>query len=781
MKNPAIRATLYAVLVGFVALLFFHGGLLFHPGNVFFGNSGDGLKNYYTFAYHVQHDDDALHFEGMNYPYGEHIIYTDAQPAISIPTQFLAKVLPSLGGKAIALANLLMLLDLVFCIVLLTHIFRHFKVHLVVSLVAALGIALLSPQVFRMASHYGLSFSFFLPLVWLLALKLLSAERPLRWALAIALTIFTLYWIHPYLGLMSAGFACLYGVLEVIAALIQKRRLWWKSAWLILSGLLSTVLFRGIVALSDKNGLRANDPGGVREYLSSWDSVLHPVSGISDMFMSTLVPSIPGHWEGIAYLGGGIIIGALILLVYLIYKPAQQVFKPLVSGKLVPPLIAAFILLFFSFGWHLDIPWLENSPLAQFRSLGRFAWPCYYVLAVTMVVWLFRASTDFLKNPVLRWATVLVVPLLFCHEGAAYRKHIAKQMVQNENVWTPKALEVRWGGFAQEHDISTFNACIPIPYFHNGSGRIMIEGKNKNKANAYSLSLYTGLPLIAAEMARTSYVEAKEIVQATGHAPYTSALAGILAPTNRLLVMKNGSFTSAAQKALVDRSQHLGRYGEVEFYSITAEELFADPTDALIQKLDALYPEPWHRDGRLLHAPEHYVHCDDMEWNALDTAMFEKGGLVGKMNSFTTLLADKAQNLNLGEPYVYSFWSDRGSDLLNAGMVVVERKEGDDGATSWEPMTDIRASVTYKGNWAMLEVVFTPKSTREQFKLVFKGKDGAEGKILFDEALLRPLDSDVFSVLVTKGDTQLMHNGMIYDLPKGALSLPAAINPADTQ
>lgn len=59
---------------------YFYGKMLLHPNEYVFKSTGDGLKNYYTYAYHIKHDTSATEVEAMNYPYGENFLYTDNHP-----------------------------------------------------------------------------------------------------------------------------------------------------------------------------------------------------------------------------------------------------------------------------------------------------------------------------------------------------------------------------------------------------------------------------------------------------------------------------------------------------------------------------------------------------------------------------------------------------------------------------------------------------------------------------------------------------------------------------
>ncbi len=61
-----------------------HGTWLRSPNEVMFAKSSDGLKNYMTTAWFVQHDSSYVHFGGMAYPFGDHVLFTDNQPILCV-------------------------------------------------------------------------------------------------------------------------------------------------------------------------------------------------------------------------------------------------------------------------------------------------------------------------------------------------------------------------------------------------------------------------------------------------------------------------------------------------------------------------------------------------------------------------------------------------------------------------------------------------------------------------------------------------------------------------
>ena len=77
------------ISVSLVIVAFFYGRILLSPNQYMFGTTGDAIKNYYTYAYYISHNDSYTNFEGMNYPYGESFLYTDCHPILASAASFL--------------------------------------------------------------------------------------------------------------------------------------------------------------------------------------------------------------------------------------------------------------------------------------------------------------------------------------------------------------------------------------------------------------------------------------------------------------------------------------------------------------------------------------------------------------------------------------------------------------------------------------------------------------------------------------------------------------------
>ena len=107
--------------VALMVLFYFYHEVLLSPNSYLFSATGDGIKNYYTYLYHAKFDNEFHHFSGMNYPYYEHIVYTDAHPLFSYLIGLFG-----LANYAVGILNLLMLLSYPIASIFIYKIFLLF-------------------------------------------------------------------------------------------------------------------------------------------------------------------------------------------------------------------------------------------------------------------------------------------------------------------------------------------------------------------------------------------------------------------------------------------------------------------------------------------------------------------------------------------------------------------------------------------------------------------------------------------------------------------------------
>jgi len=72
---------------------------------------GDGLKNYTNVWYHVEHDSSYTTFEGMNYPYGDHLVMVDGQPLLANTLKWMDRNMLDVGDYTLGTIHFAMLLS----------------------------------------------------------------------------------------------------------------------------------------------------------------------------------------------------------------------------------------------------------------------------------------------------------------------------------------------------------------------------------------------------------------------------------------------------------------------------------------------------------------------------------------------------------------------------------------------------------------------------------------------------------------------------------------------
>ena len=201
--------------------------------------------------------------------------------------------------------------------------------------------------------------------------------------------------IHPYLAAM---------VFPIAFASLLRERL--RKRLKLISALGLLLGMGGVLALEWwSSGLL-----GVGQALGKWgfdyfsmnlNALFNPLTH------SRLLPTLPaggGQYEGLAYLGFGMIVLCVIALVLLfrtsMFAAPQRVFKRLrTSGHLPLAFIALCFALYalgkfvtfgdtklFEFGFFANFRTLVGT----FRAAGRFFWPTYYLIYLVVLVYLVR-------------------------------------------------------------------------------------------------------------------------------------------------------------------------------------------------------------------------------------------------------------------------------------------------------------------------------------------------------------------------------------------------------
>ena len=479
-------------LAAFVISFNLLGNVLFSLNASQLDRSGDGFKNYFTFAYHYQFGN-GLWFNGMQYPFGDLLTYGDAQPAVLLPFLYLKKLGLDFSGYELFIVQFLPILSIVLGGVLLHKIMRYYKVPekwIFISITFCLA---LSPQLYRFNAHFSLAYLFCFPFIWYLLIQFENHKlSSLKYISITAGSLFLLGFIHPYHILICSLFLMSY---FAVSAINRK-----PNYPVIVAALFSIGIFLFINHLLDPYSDRPQNPYGIWNYKTEI-SDLFPFYGWLK-YLSADLGLRNKYYEGYAYIGI-MLMGFPIL--YLISR-----FKKLKIEKSMNNhfLWASLLMLLFGMGLHLILTnklildWLP--PLKQFRSLGRFSWAFYYIAFVASAAFAFHFVAA-LKKPVYKYMILSLVSFFWLIDAFAYGDHFKnnfrKYMSGNELIENTELSDALKRNNIDPQD---FQAILPLPISLEGAEKLSIKDDWMVKTRVMPLSFQSGLPMMGAYMSRTS-------------------------------------------------------------------------------------------------------------------------------------------------------------------------------------------------------------------------------------------------------------------------------------
>jgi hypothetical protein len=470
----------------------------------------DSLKNYYTFVYHIKNDQQALVFNGMNFPFGEHVIYTDCQPILT----FILRLLPFTHNYLIGIMHSLIFLSFIISPLILYRILRLLDLDKFSSFFISLAIALLSPQFVKInGGHFALAYGCILPISILLVLMFLQKKNNRTF-----ITLFTfntlLFIFHPYLAFCASVFTFLSLILFEMIGFNKKETLR-NLLMAVVSGVLPMLLFKLFMLLTDHHVNRTTEPYGADLMVENLDSLLAPVFGPFRSLMEHLFPNRTGHYEGHTYLGFFTIFLSLLFILLLPFT-----FKKLQFRKEITVIFtASFFLLFISFGIHLKIfnaLGIKSATFNQFRAVCRFAWIFYYTLPLFIIPALYHSFKTQVKFPQFKIVFVagsilfLSINLL---EANYFFKVDSPAFWKFRNFFREDLLNQEEKKILGNINRSNVQAIIPLPIFHGGSEMYDRPGFNNSMIPSMIYSYHSKIPILSVLLSRTSITETEDLIQ----------------------------------------------------------------------------------------------------------------------------------------------------------------------------------------------------------------------------------------------------------------------------
>jgi hypothetical protein len=747
---------LLTIMVMAIALFAFYAKVLVAPGNYLFSDTGDGIKNYYTTLYHIKHDTSYAHFTGMHYPYGEIFPYTDGQPALAWPFKYFSSPESDIAKNVVATTNFLMLISILISAVFLYLILVHFGLPHLYSCLGAIGISLLSPQVFRMGGHYALSYAFFFPLTWYLLIAFFKNYK-IVFSLLLFATGLVWSFLHPYLGMISGLFVLIYWVIY-FAKNYSKNRI--KPVFYIhafIQSIFPLLIYKLLVTHWDTHVGRTSSPWGMFAYNARAETVFIPNHAPFKPLVEVLWEVKGQSWEGWAYIGvSAVIIAGLMLyrlLRYGLKKRFTSVFLPSTAPHLRYSLFASLLVLLFSMaypfqlGMHFLLDWFPF--FKQFRSLGRFAWVFYYVFNVFSLYMIYRVYRYMKIKSLKSYANTLLffTFLFYVIESIPYHKEVAANISRAENYFDAAKLPQSYSEVITQIDKEKYQAIIPLPFYHGGSENFGIGASDKSVKSSQLISYHTGLPMLAASLARTSIPESRNIMQFFAPGFYVKPIEKDFLSEKDFLILYTKEELNEEQKDFYALSNPIYENEDFVLAELVFEKAFSYNSVHIINKYYDFLKGAEKKAGFDIKHQSDFVVYNDFESTPQSVSYSGKGSFKAIKKDYSIIWESPSSVLQAEEEYILSFWYYNEGESRTQTSIILEQKNIDGTDVKWDFIVSPQSFHTIDGDWTLVNLNFKINSPDKLLRLLVNGDQRSNQEIYIDNLLVRKKGADIYKVI----------------------------------
>lgn len=794
LASPKRGHTFWGLIGVWILALFLlwcqFSALIQAPNNVMIANSSDGFKNYMTTIWHVKYDSSYVHYEGMDYPYGEHVLFTDNQPILSAAMQWWSRKMFDVSDRVVGIIHLFLILSVVFGVGVLYLLLR--KLHLPVwyASMAALGIAFLSPQLSRIDGHFGLAHIWVFPLVLLLLCRYEERKSRRYQSLMMGLLIWFAAQLHFYYLGVAAVFLGFYTLFQI---LIDGS---WRSIWTRFSHILVMVLLP-FAALnvwlhwSDYSADRPAAPYGFTEYIGRWEGVFLPYNYFPlYQWISQHIVKIRGlDFEAQSY-AGFLVFGFTL---WLLFKRRFKLFEPeweqaayhrVHKNYLRGICFAGFATLLFAFGFPFafkEMEWMLDymGPLRQFRGLGRFTWAFYYSANVLIFYILWNKSQR-IKLPekfpawfpdfsalgrtrlayTLKWSLILLPLAIISCEAYLFQKNNTLTLVPSlAPAIAAKNPNYTW---LQKVDFARFQALMPLPYYHLGSENIWLEPYFPLFQKVQNTAIHTGVPDMGVNLSRTAISRTVKSLQFSLPACEPPVMLSEL-PDNRPIALL---IEPTLEKEVTEKYPHLLEKATPVYRgkNLIVLSLIPDSvrTWSRQQALErAAYVNRYARidagNGWLSDKPDFWY--KGMSFDSLTDAAYRFQGT----GAGTALLEDKTYLFRQKMPkgtYFFSIWLKIDTDMALTQEAYFTETRASGMANSTQKVALRTGLKTIVQGWALFELPFEVTEVNAEMAIYLQ-KKGGNGPFWYDECLIRSQKTQLYR----QTDQFVVHNNVWYKKP----------------
>lgn len=750
--------------------------VLLHPNSFLFNDSGDAIKNYFTYATQAKADT-WIQSSIMNYPYGETVFYMDCHPLLTWIFHGLNRIIPGISEYSVGVIHILMILSMFLSAVVLYLIFCELRLNRWWAAVGAFGIMMMSPQVFRMTGHLALSYTIFIPLTWYLTIRFFKSRKKLAWSYLIAVNVLFWYLTHGYLGMIAGSFVAVQFLAEILLFKSQGLKPIQKWKYFSIQVLIPSFVFWGLVTFTDHHIGRTTNPWGFFSNNANLETIFLPHHGILRRWLNPIINFNNQNWDGWAYIGVTSTLVFILLIAGWIQKKRKlSTNKTLIFDQidgqeiLRRALFASVLLLLFAMAlpFRLGLQFLlEWFPvIKKFRGNGRFAWVFYYAITVTSVYILhyiyYRVETSKIPRLGLR---ILAVILLFLYigEGWSYHRDIAGQYGHYPNTFSSRHLPVYYQDGVRSIEPSHYQAILPLPFYHKGSENFAIEGTDKTHRTSMTIAYQTLLPIWGSFATHTSIPESKNSMQTLSPDFYEKTIKADIHSDKDVVIVYIKETLNRYEQEMLDKGERFFSNEHFELYRLPVNRIFESSATSRINDFQQkLKRNEIYRSGDFYSSDSSaLIIYENFEDLPSSYRIDGEGAYHGKLYERKPLYSFPGGTLKKNTTYQLSFWfsnfgENYGQDITNVKVHINEIMGHGDRKLLLEKRP--ASSMVIDGDWSLVELEFSLTDPGHEIEVFLRGPWKGKGDYYIDELLLREKEVNVYKILQREDD---MINGLM--------------------
>ena len=722
---------------------------------------GDAFNAYNLVTYHSKYDSTYTVFEGMAYPYGDHVVIASAIPLLSNGLKFLKYIGIDWTDYTVQILHCSMLLSYIVCSIFLYLILVKLNLPIWYAIPIAIALTFMSPQTERLFGHYGLAHLYAIPAT--IYFLMLFDEKP-KWGvsiclfLTVVLTSLIQFYFFAITAFMISGFYFFSFIKEFQSNKINSKKGFPKQSFFRYAihfsfhVLLPYFLFTWWISEYEVPN-RPDKPAGYLAYITYWEGLFTSLRmPYYEWINDNIIPIRKVNFEGLAYTG----LVAFAVFLYMTYFWLRSLFKQSFFKKLtisqhnklasdydtsdfLRRLFAmSFVLLLLSFGLPFSLPKLDflldyAGPLKQFRSVGRFNWIFYFVLNIIAFTYLFSIFQQ-------RKSLLLIPIMILIYESWQFNHARPYNMGSVEEFKNDSSFEIKTG-----IDFSKYQALLPLPYFNVGTDNFnaIVHGRIQQKSLA--LSMETGLPSLASMGNRSSVSRAYKLFQIVSE-PYR--IPSILKDfkNNKPLLMMVDTNHIHEYPHMINEVKHIKTVGEMSYYEVplsSFETRIKNRKTAMQKKLNN---EPLYEIDGIMTTDSLKTFVYN-RFNSLQNnyGYRSDGGLKLDISKPYTLFRKELDFIKKNDEVVISFWCNLTQYPTATTFVNFRIYNPENNAKIWEFKPQIRYLIPVMDNngWCLFELPIKIENTGI-LEISLFNKEMRNKPFFADELLIRKKSTDVY-------------------------------------